>query len=226
MCPAAPPRPWIQLPFRSRCSGSRLQAPRRRRSPWLGLAGCSGRCSGAAAVTAAAVGAPAPPACPSTRPPAPSPPACRAAAACCCSLGPLQPPPPRREASTSGLRPPEGWRALPPWSPPPRPRPQPPTRPCAPLCCRSRWLRPRARRGVIARYVGAATGRAHATQRPSACAPRARPGLRALRRTPAFPSRSVLLLGTGTREASGFLPVLFSLRVWSVGQCKCGWGEC
>lgn len=160
MCLATRPRPWIPLPLRSRCSRSFLQAPRRLRGPWPGRAGCSGRCSGVAAATAAAAGARAPPACPSTRPPARSPRASRAAAACCCCSGPPRPPPLRHGASRLGLRPPEAWRGLPARPPPPPPRLPPLTQPCAPLCCRSRWRRPRAGHGVTARYAGSARGRA------------------------------------------------------------------
>lgn len=151
MCPAPPPWPWIPLPLRSRCSGSRLQAPRRFPSPWPERAGYSGHCSGAAAVTAAAAGAPAPPVCPFIPPLAPSPRVFRAAAACCCYSGPLRPPPPRRGASSSGLCPPGGWQALLLRPPQRRPRPPPPTRLFEPLCCRSRWRRPRAPRGTTAR---------------------------------------------------------------------------
>uniref|UniRef100_A0A2I3HFH8 G-rich RNA sequence binding factor 1 n=1 Tax=Nomascus leucogenys TaxID=61853 RepID=A0A2I3HFH8_NOMLE len=70
-------------------------------------------------------------------------------------------------------------------------------------------------------------GRAHAPPRPSVCASRARPGIRDTRRTPA-PVRPVLLLGPGTREALpgvGFSPCfVLPSSLWSVGQCKCGWG--
>lgn len=183
MCLAPPPRPWIPLPLRSRCSRSRLQAPRRLRSPWPGPAGCSGRCSGAAAATAAAAGAPAPPACLFTPPPAPSPRVSRGVAACCCCSGPLRPPPLTRGASRPGLRPPGGWRGLLPRPPLPPPRPRLLTRPCVPLCYRSRWRRPRTRRGATARYVGAARVRA---QDPS---PVARARFRAPPRAPRVHAR-------------------------------------
>lgn len=170
-----PNRPWIPLPLHSRCSRSCLQAPRRLRSPWPARAGYSGRCSGAAAVTAAAAGALAPPACPSTLPLALSRLASRAAAASCCCSGPPRPLPPRRVASRPGLCLPGGWRGLPLWPPLPRRRPPRPTLPSVPLCCRSRWRRPRARRVATARYVGAARDLALDPSRAARTRPRAPP---------------------------------------------------
>lgn len=239
MCPATPPRPWIPLPLRSRCSRSRLQAPRHLRSPWPGRAGCSGRCSGAAAATAAAAGAPAPPACPSTRLPAHSPRESRAVAACCCCSGPPRPPPLTRGASRLGLCRPGGWRGLPQRPPPPPPRLPPLTRPCAPLCCRSRWRRRRrARRAVTARYVGAERGRA----RDPSPAVRTRP--RAPPRAPQVRARGSAARATAPRPlppspaqssywapeqgtVSGFLLVLFSSRVSGrLGSVSVAGGEC
>lgn len=238
MCLAPPPRPWIPLPLRWRCSRSRLQAPRRLRSPWPGRAGCSGRCSEAAAATVAAAGAPALPACPSTRLPAPSRRASRAAAACCCCSGPPRPPPLRLGASIPGLCLPGGWRGLPPRPPPPPPRPLPLTRLCAPRCCRSRWRRPRARRGDTARYVGAVRDRARDPSpaartclRAPLWAPRVRARGAAARAAPPRhprPRPPTPPIGSGNKGRSprpGFSPCfVLLLSVWSVGQCKCGWG--
>lgn len=229
--PGSPPRPWIPLPFRSRCRRSHLQAPRRLRSPWPGRAGCSGRCSGAAAATAATAGARALPVCLSTRLPAPSLQASRAVAGYCCCSGPPRPPPLRRGAFRSGLglHPPGGWRGRPLRLPLPPPRLPPLTRPFEPLCCRSRWRRPRAQRGATARYVvpgGAARGtlprtRARVCAPPRASRVRARgTAAHAAHPPPPPPAQSSYwALEQGTLSlASGFLLVLFS-GVWSVGQC-------
>lgn len=74
--------------------------------------------------------------------------------------------------------------------------------------------------------AGPSPGRAHLSPRRSAPASRARPRIRGIRRTPTR-SRPVLLLGPGTRDALPGLGsscfVLLS-SIWSVGQCKCGWG--
>lgn len=66
--------------------------------------------------------------------------------------------------------------------------------------------------------------------RPSACASRARPGIHGTRHSPPPAptlTRPVLLLGPRTRDAFpalGFSPCFVLWSLWSVGQCKCGWG--
>lgn len=128
-----------------------------------------------------------------------------------------------------GLRPPGGWR-VPSLPVPPPPRlPPPPTRPCAPRCFRDRWRSPRARRGVTARYVSLRAGlSAAARPRPSvcerlACAPGDPRHALHPRLPPALSSYWAREQGTLSRP---WLFLFCSLRVWAVGQCKCGWGEC